>query len=109
MVASHLKAADELFVPAVVLGELSYGARKSGKVQVNLERIRDFEAVVSVLPVNATTADHYGIVKEALRAKGRPLPENDIWIAAVAVQHGLPVVSRDEHFREVDGLELARW
>ena len=108
-VLEHWKAADELFVPAVVLGELSYGARKSGKIQVNLERIRDFEAVVSVLPVNAATADNYGIIKEALRAKGRPLPENDIWIAAVAVQHGLPVVSRDEHFREVDGLELVRW
>ena len=108
-VLEHLKAADELFVPAVVLGELSYGARKSGKIQVNLERIRDFEAVVSVLPVNAATADNYGIIKEALRAKGRPLPENDIWIAAVAVQHGLPVASRDEHFREVNGLELARW
>ena len=40
------------------------------------------------------SADHYGIIREALRAKGRPLPENDIWIAAVAVQHGLPVVSR---------------
>ena len=40
---------------------------------------------------------------------GRPLPENDIWIATVAVQHGLPVVSRDEHFRDVDGLELVRW
>ena len=64
--------------------------------------------MVSVLPVNAATAEHYGIVKEVLRAKGRPLPENDIWIAAAA-QHGLAVVSRDEHFREVDGLELARW
>jgi len=108
-VLEHLNAADEMFVPAVVLGELSYGARKSGQVQVNLDRIKDFEAVVSVLPVNAATAEHYGIVKEALRAKGRPLPENDIWIAAVAVQHGLPVVSRDQHFREVDGLELVRW
>ena len=108
-ILEHLKAADELFVPAVVLGELRYGARKSRRVQVNLDRIKDFEAVSSVLPVNATTAEHYGIVKEALRAKGRPLPENDIWIAVVAVQHGLPVVSRDEHFREVDGLELARW
>ena len=100
-VLEHLKAADELFVPAVVLGELRYGARKSGQVQVNLDRIGGFEAVVS--------AEHYGIVKEALRTKGRPLPENDVWIAAVAVQHGIPVVSRDEHFRDVDGLEFVRW
>ena len=108
-VLEHLNAVDELFVPAVVLGELRYGARKSRQAQVNLDRIRDFEAAVSVLPVSAATAEHYGIVKEALRAKGRPLPENDIWIAAIAVQHGLPVVSRDEHFRDVDGLELVRW
>jgi len=108
-VLEHLKAADELFVPAVVLGELRYGARKSRQAQVNLDRINDFEAVASVLPVSAATAERYGIIKAALRAKGRPFPENDIWIAAVAVQHGLPVASRDEHFREVNGLELARW
>ena len=108
-VLEHVKASDELFVPAVVLGELRYGARKSAQIQANLERIRSFEAVASILPVNATTAEHYGIIKEALRTKGRPLPENDIWIAAVAVQHGLPVVSRDEHFREVEGLEFVRW
>jgi len=108
-VLAHVKAADALFVPAVVLGELRYGARKSGQIRANLDRVQAFEAVVSVLPVNAGTAEHYGIIKDVLRAKGRPPPENDIWIAAVAAQHGLPVVSRDEHFAEVDGLELVRW
>ena len=83
-VLAHVKAADALFVPAVVLGELRYGARKSGQIQANLDRVQAFEAVVSVLPVNAGTAEHYGIIKDVLRAKGRPLPENDIWIAAVA-------------------------
>ena len=68
-VLEHLKAADELFVPAVVLGELSYGARKSGKIQVNLERIRDFEVVVSVLPVNAATA----AIQMSFSGRGRPL------------------------------------
>jgi tRNA(fMet)-specific endonuclease VapC len=108
-VLEHLKDADELFVPAVVLGELRYGARKSGRARANLDRIDAFETVVSVLPVNAATAQHYGVIKEALHTRGRPLPENDIWIAAVASQHGLTVVSRDEHFREVDGLEHVRW
>jgi tRNA(fMet)-specific endonuclease VapC len=108
-VVEHLKAADELFVPVVVLGELHYGARKSGQALVNVARIESFEAVVSVLPVNTATAAHYGMIKAALRAKGRPIPENDIWIAAVALQHDLPVVSRDEHFREIDALALVRW
>ena len=88
-VLEHPKDADELFVPALVLGELRYGARKSGRVRANLDRIDAFETVVSVVPVNAATAQHYGVTKKALRAEGRPLPEKDIWIAAVASQHGL--------------------
>jgi len=48
-------------------------------------------------------------VKNALLAKGRPIPENDVWIAALARQHDLVLVTRDEHFAEVDGLTLARW
>ena len=92
-VLGYIAEAEEIFVPAIVLGELHYGARKSARAQENAAKIEEFA----------------GAVKDALRAKGRPIPENDIWIAAVAVQHGLAVASRDPHFREVGGLALAAW
>lgn len=58
---------------------------------------------------SATTGNHYGQVKQRLRAKGRPIPENDIWIAATALQYGLTVVTRDGHFNEVEDLLTEAW
>ncbi|NOY42526.1 MAG: type II toxin-antitoxin system VapC family toxin, partial [Planctomycetes bacterium] len=55
------------------------------------------------------TARVYGEIKTALRRKGRPIPDNDIWIAAVAIQHSLSLVSRDEHFANIERLSLVRW
>jgi len=57
----------------------------------------------------ATTAQQYGDIKNQLRAKGRPIPENDIWIAAIAMQYQLTLVARDGHFHEVDGLQVEAW
>jgi len=55
------------------------------------------------------TATHYARIKNDLRLKGKPIPENDIWIAALALQHGLILATRDAHFGEVDGLTVVRW
>jgi tRNA(fMet)-specific endonuclease VapC len=108
-VQEHLTTAAEIFVPAIVLGELYYGARRSARVEANLARIDRFATASSVLLCDTVTAQHYGKIKSLLRAKGRPIPENDIWIAAIAQQYQLGVVSRDEHFEEVDGLALEMW
>ncbi|RLB16513.1 MAG: VapC toxin family PIN domain ribonuclease, partial [Deltaproteobacteria bacterium] len=51
----------------------------------------------------------YAKIKNALREKGRPIPENDIWIAAIAVQYNLTLVSRDDHFKRIDGLHTEIW
>lgn len=92
-----------------MLGELYYGAQKSARANENTTKIDEFAENVAVLGCDADTARHYGAVKNGLRAKGRPIPEDDIWIAAVAIQHGLKVVSRDPHFAEISGLGLAVW
>jgi tRNA(fMet)-specific endonuclease VapC len=55
------------------------------------------------------TAKHYAQIRHVLRVKGRPIPENDIWIAAVAIQYGLILLTRDAHFQAVDGLSLKSW
>ena len=81
-VQQRLAEASEVFVPSIVLGELYYGARKSTRVTENLARIDEFVASSTVLPCDTATAQQYGDIKNTLRAKGRPIPENDIWIAA---------------------------
>jgi len=108
-VQKNLAEAEKVFIPATVLGELYYGARKSRHIEKNMARIEEFAGSVAVLGCNAGTAREYGIIKNQLRIKGRPIPENDIWIAAVAQQHNLVLVSRDDHFAEVEGLKLEKW
>ena len=108
-VQQYLTQANEIFVPVVALGELYYGARKSTRIEDNIRRIDEFASNCTLLDCDLDTARHYGQIKTNLRVKGRPIPENDIWIAAVARQHGLTVVSRDTHFAEVESLSLEAW
>lgn len=102
-------AEADVFVSSTVLGELYYGALKSGRARDHIVRVEEFAASVGVLPCDAVTARHYGQIKDRLRAKDRPIPENDIGIAAVAMQHSLPVATRDERFKEVGGLLVEYW
>jgi tRNA(fMet)-specific endonuclease VapC len=99
----------EVLVSSTALGELYYGARKSAHTAVNLAKIDQFAASVQVLSCDALTAQYYGQIKDRLRMKGHPIPENDIWIASVAHQYGLPLATRDEHFKNVEGLTLENW
>ena len=108
-VASRLAESNGLSVSSVVLGELYFGALKSFNVEDNLARLDEFATAVPVVGCDGITGWHYAQVKNALRSKGRPIPDNDIWIAAQALQHGLTLVSRDKHFREVDGLVVESW
>jgi tRNA(fMet)-specific endonuclease VapC len=98
-VRTKLAQADEVFIPSIAIGELYYGARKSGRTQDNLARVDELVANSAVLGCDAETARRYGEVKNGLRIKGRPLPENDIWIAALALQYNLTLVTRDAHFQ----------
>lgn len=109
IIKQNLTQADEIFIPSVVIGELCYGAWKSGRFKANLARVEEFTAVSTILPCDAETARQYGEVKNKLRLKGRPLPENDIWIAALALQHNLIVVTRDAHFQQVDNFKTVAW
>ena len=108
-VVEHLDGAEEVFVSSIVLGELYFGARKSGRAKENLARIEEFAVNNVVLGCDTETARYYGGIKNALREKGRPIPENDIWIAAIALQHDLTLITRDAHFGEVDNLKVESW
>jgi tRNA(fMet)-specific endonuclease VapC len=99
----------EAFLNTIVLGELFFGAEKSQRVQENIARIEKLASVCPVLPCDKETARFYGAMKTALQRKGRPIPENDLWIAASARRHGLTLASRDSHFEYVEGLGLEVW
>jgi tRNA(fMet)-specific endonuclease VapC len=109
VVKNNLAQANEVFISSVAVGELCYGAKKSGRAQANLARVDELIINIIVLGCNHETARQYGEVKNKLRLKGRPLPENDIWIAAVALQHDLILVTRDAHFQEVENLQTLSW
>ncbi len=108
-VIEFLQTATEIFIPSVVIGELYYGAQNSNRVKENLARIDKFVAENVVLGCDAETAKGYGEVKNKLRQKGKPIPENDIWIAALTLQYDLVLVSRDGHFEEVEELTVENW
>ena len=108
-VLSHLDQAPEVFIPAVALGELFFGAAKSGRPSENTATVERFAAGRAILSCDLDVAREYGRLKQRLREKGRPLPENDIWIAATAQHHGMVLVTRDRHFREVEELQVADW
>ena len=99
----------KIYVPSIVIGELWFGAEKSGRKQSNQQQIEALVERVSVLPVTHATSKHYGVIKNALKQKGRPIPENDIWIAAVAQEYELTLVTRDHHFSHVPSAKLVAW
>jgi tRNA(fMet)-specific endonuclease VapC len=104
-----LQEADEVFIPAIVLGELYFGAEKSGRAEENRQRVDGLAARWTVRDCDRVTAQHYGRIKNRLRTQGQPIPENDIWIAALAQQHDLVLVTRDQHFNHVEGLKRESW
>jgi len=106
MALAALADRTAVFLCVPVIGELRYGALASARVEQNLARLDEFSKAVEVLPCDSETAACYSAVKFDLRKKGRFIPENDVWIAAIARQHGLTLISRDSHFQEIEGLEL---
>ncbi len=108
-ILESLKKTDEVFIPNIVLGELYFGARKSARTDENIARINEFAMQNVVLNCDTETARQYGFVKHQLRTKGKPIPENDIWIAALTMQYQLILITRDNHFQEVEGLNIEFW
>lgn len=108
-IRARLEQAARVYLSSVVLGELYYGAEGAKLPQEQLDKIEYLAGTCTELVCDRGTARHYGRIKQALRQRGRPIPENDIWIAATALQHDLVVVTRDRHFQEMDRLTTASW
>jgi len=103
-----LSQATQLFVPSIVLGELHSGFRRGSRMVENERQLRAFlgKPSVTVLDVTAETANRYAEVDVYLWNKGRPIPRNDVWIAALALENGCVLITRDAHFRELPLLPM---
>lgn len=107
--ADRLDDATRHHLPAIVIGEYRYGLMRS-RHRRNLSLLLNSLIRESiVLQVDEKTAQTYAEVRDELRERGRPIPENDVWIAALARQHDEPIVSRDRHFEAVKGLSILSW
>ena len=101
-----VRTAEEVLLSAVVVGEQLFGFRQGQRFEQNLAELRSFleSPYVSFVPVGPVTADRYSRIMASLKAKGRPIPTNDVWIAAHAIETGADLLSADTHFEQVDGI-----
>ena len=103
---STLERATEIVVPIIVLAELRAGFAVGTRSRTNLEALEEFLQLpnISILSPDPLTAVFYADVFKSLRQQGTPIPSNDIWIAALAIQHNIPLFSMDKHFDRVANL-----
>jgi len=102
-------SAQRLAVPVIVLGEYRMGIAQS-RHRTDYERwLRGWISAVAVLDIDEETTHHYAAIGLELKRSGKPIPANDLWIAALCRQHALPLVSRDRHFDFVKGLQRIDW
>ncbi len=101
-----VKKLNPINIPVTVVGELYYGAENSNKPEIHKNQTEAFIKECNVLMIDEGTALVYGRIKTELKKAGTPIPENDIWIGALAEQHGLTLVTSDSHFEKIETLEL---
>ena len=103
-----LQRAQKISICSISIGELLSGFKAGSKENRNREELDEFldSARVRLHVIDEDTAEFYAEIKNGLRKKGKPIPTNDIWIAAIALQHGLKLYTNDQHFKYVPGLVL---
>ena len=108
-IAKKIESATAIYIPIIVLGELYFGALNSWQIQYNRGVIKKFTTRYKLLLLDEDTSIEYGKVKSKLKKQGTPIPENDIWIAAMAIRHNLKLATRDKHFNQVKTLKIINW
>jgi len=106
---SLVAQAPKICLPVIVLGEFRFGLIGSCIRKVIEPALDELQAMSDVLSIDTETVGPYAKISHQLKQAGTPIPSNDLWIAALAVQHGLPIVSQDQHFDRVPGLRRLSW
>ena len=102
----HLGKFDTICLPVTVCGELIFGAKNSGLSQKNEKKYLEFINDCELMDINMIVADTYAKVRLQLKKAGKPIPENDIWIASTCIVNNIPLYTLDKHFKEVSDLIL---
>lgn len=107
-VVEVLRKAEQIGISVISIGELLSGFKGGGREQKNREELENFldSSRVVVYPLDEDTSEFYAEIINNLREIGKPVPTNDIWIAAVAFQNGLKLFTKDNHFKAIAGLSL---
>lgn len=108
-VCKLVEEADIIILPFTVIGELLYGALKSTKIRNNEKFVHEFAGYSRVMQIDESVAARYAKVRFDLKRRGNPIPKNDIWIAAACLNLKVPILSRDDHFKLVPGLNVISW
>jgi predicted nucleic acid-binding protein len=108
-VLAILGRAEQMAIPVIVLGEYRYGIAQSRKRASYENWLTGLLRDCTVIDVNQPTTQHYAEIVLELKRQGKPIPTNDLWIAALCVQHALPLLSRDRHFDLVPGIKRIDW
>ena len=106
-----ISRADKVIVPSIVLGELRAGFLRGHQAGANEDGLARFLAqrCVEVGVVGDATSRHYAVLKDHLRWAGKPIPEADVWIAAVAVEHAALLLTGDSHFEHLPQVSVGQW
>lgn len=108
-IADKINKLPGFSICVIVLGELYIGINRIANKQKHFKILNDFLQLCTVIELNAETARHYGEIVAALYKKGKPIPTNDIWIAACAKQHGFTLITHDKHFKEMHEITVKHW
>jgi len=108
-VVAVLARAEQMAIPVIVLGEYRHGIAQSRNRAIYESWLTGLLNDCTVLDIHEPTTHYYAEISLELKRKGKPIPTNDIWIAALCRQHGLPLLSRDRHFDLVAGTERIGW
>jgi tRNA(fMet)-specific endonuclease VapC len=101
--------ADSIELPVIVLGEYRFGIAQSKRRGEYDRWLEEMVIATRILPIDEETSSHYAQIRAELKRAGHPIPSNDLWIAALMRQHRLPIMSRDEHFDFIAGLQRIGW
>ncbi len=109
-IGARIDAVPQVYVSSVVLGELYFGAYGSPtRPEAAVADVETVERTIVALPADTTTARIYSRIKHDLKRRGLTMPDNDLWIAATAIQYDLKLAARDAHFDWVTGLRVEQW
>ena len=109
IIVSKMNNISELNISVITIGEMLYGANNSNNAAFNFNLYKDFFKSCNIMNITEKTAVHYADIRYNLKTKGNPIPENDIWIAAIAKENNMTIVTRDKHLNHVEFIRTEEW